>query len=72
MHELLTDDFAGRKKEQAEARLHLLHNITDQTIDDYTVTDEKPTTVRNSPQGRGLKIASFCLIGRTSATAVSR
>ena len=41
LHELLADDFEGRKEEQAGARLHLLHNITDQTIEDYTGTDEK-------------------------------
>jgi len=41
LHELLADDFEARKEEQAGARLHLLHNITDQTIEDYTVTDEK-------------------------------
>ncbi|WP_281259905.1 IS4 family transposase [Halalkaliarchaeum desulfuricum] len=41
LHELLADDFEGRKEEQTGARLHLLHNITEQTIDDYSVTDEK-------------------------------
>jgi IS4 transposase len=40
-HELLVDDFEGPREEQAGARLHLLHNITDQTIGDYTITDEK-------------------------------
>ncbi len=41
LHELLVDDLKRPKEEQAGARLHLLHNITDQTIEDYTVTDEK-------------------------------
>jgi len=41
LHELLADDFQARKEEQAGARLHLLHNITNQTIEDYTITDEK-------------------------------
>jgi len=41
LHELLADDFEGRKEEQAGARLHLLHNITNQTIEDYSVTDDK-------------------------------
>ena len=41
LHELLADDFEVPKQEQAGARLHLLHNITDQTIEDYTITDEK-------------------------------
>jgi IS4 transposase len=41
LHELLADGFGGGKDEQAGARLHLLHNITDQTIEDYTVTDGK-------------------------------
>jgi IS4 transposase len=41
LHELLADNFEGRKEEQTGARLRLLHNITDQTIKDYTGTDEK-------------------------------
>ncbi|MFT4963720.1 MAG: putative transposase, partial [Halobacteriales archaeon] len=41
LHEFLADAYEGRKEEQAGARLHLLHNITEQTIDDYTITDEK-------------------------------
>ena len=41
LHEFLADDFQARKAEQAGARLHLIHNITDQTIEDYTITDEK-------------------------------
>ena len=41
LHELLADDFEGRNEEQAGARFHLLHNITDQTIEEHSVTDEK-------------------------------
>lgn len=36
----LTDAYEGRKGKQAGG-LHLLHNINEQTIDDYTITDQK-------------------------------
>jgi IS4 transposase len=72
LHELLADDYKARKQEQAGERIHLLHNITEQTIGDYTVTDEKATTVRSSIRDHGLKTASFCLIGHISATAALR
>jgi putative transposase len=41
LHEFLADEFQARKSEQAGARLHLLHNVTDQTIEKFSVTDEK-------------------------------
>jgi len=41
VHEFLADEYEGRKEEQAGARLHLLHNVTEQTIEDYSITDEK-------------------------------
>jgi len=41
LHEFLADEFRPRKGEQGGARLHLLHNVTDQTIDQFSVTDEK-------------------------------
>jgi len=41
LHEFLADEFQPRKGEQGGARLHLLHNVTDQTIDQFSVTDEK-------------------------------
>ncbi len=41
LNELLSDEFQARKKDQAGARLHLVHNVTDQTIDQFSITDEK-------------------------------
>ncbi|THE65840.1 IS4 family transposase [Salinadaptatus halalkaliphilus] len=41
LHELLSEEYEGRRDEQAGARLHLLHNVTEQTIDRFSVTDEK-------------------------------
>jgi len=41
LHELLSEEYEGRREEQAGARLHLLHNVTEQTIDRFSVTDEK-------------------------------
>jgi IS4 transposase len=41
LHRLLAEEFEPRRGEQGGARLHLLHNVTDQTIDRFSVTDEK-------------------------------
>ncbi len=41
LHEFLSEEFQARHEEQAGARLHLLHNATDQTIERIDVTDEK-------------------------------
>ena len=41
LNELLSDEFHARKEDQAGARLHLVHNVTDQTIDQFSITDEK-------------------------------
>ena len=41
LHEFLADEFQPRKGEQGGARLHLLHNVTDQTIEQFSITDEK-------------------------------
>jgi IS4 transposase len=41
LHELLSEEYEARKDEQAGARLHLLHNVTDQTIEQFSITDEK-------------------------------
>ncbi|GAB7120917.1 IS4 family transposase [Natrinema sp. JCM 9743] len=41
LHQFLADAYEPRKGEQGGARLHLLHNVTDQTIDRFNVTDEK-------------------------------
>ena len=41
LHQFLSDEYEARHEEQAGAKLHLLHNVTDQTIEQFTVTDEK-------------------------------
>ncbi len=41
LHGLLSAEDEGRREEQAGERLHLLHNVTDQTIDRFNVIDEK-------------------------------
>ena len=41
LHEFLSDEFKARKEDKAGARLHLGHNVTDQTIDQFSITDEK-------------------------------
>jgi len=41
LHEFLSEKYEARHEEQAGAKLHLLHNATDQTIERIDVTDEK-------------------------------
>ena len=41
LHQFLSDEFEGRNEEQAGARLHLLHNSSDQTLEQFNITDEK-------------------------------
>jgi IS4 transposase len=41
LHQLLADEYEPRRGEQGGARLHLLHNVTDQTIEQFSVTNEK-------------------------------
>jgi putative transposase len=41
LHEFLSDEFQARHEEQAGAKLHLLHNATDKTIERIDVIDEK-------------------------------
>jgi putative transposase len=41
LHRLLAEEFEPRRGEQGGARLYLLHNVTDQTIDRLSVTDKK-------------------------------
>jgi len=53
LHEFLSEKYEARHEEQAGAKLHLLHNATDQTIERIDVTDEKHTIARCSRQGRG-------------------
>jgi len=40
--EFLSDEFQARHEERAGPKLHLLHNVTDETIERIDVTDEKP------------------------------
>ncbi len=41
LYRFLADTYQPWRVEQGGARLHLLHNVTDQTIDRFSVTDEK-------------------------------
>jgi len=41
LHQFLSDEFEGRNEEQAGARLHLLHNPSDQMLERFSITDEK-------------------------------
>ncbi|PGF17247.1 IS4 family transposase [Natrinema sp. CBA1119] len=41
LHEFLSEEYEARKEEQAGARLHLLHNATEQTIERLDVANEK-------------------------------
>ena len=41
LHEFLSNEYEACHEEQAGAKLHLLHNATDQTIERIDVTDEK-------------------------------
>ena len=41
LHRFLRDEYQGLREEQAGAKLHLLHNATDKTIERIDVTDEK-------------------------------
>jgi len=41
LQEFLSEEFQARHEEQAGAKLHLLHNATDKTIERIDVTDEK-------------------------------
>ena len=41
LHEFLSDEFQACHEEQAGAKLHLLHNATEQTIERLDVTNEK-------------------------------
>ena len=54
LHEFLSDQFEARHEEQAGAKLHLLHNATDQTTERLDVTDEKThdRTLFNTARGR--------------------
>ena len=84
LHEFLSDQFQARHKEQAGAKLHLLHNATEQTIERIDVTDEKThdSTLFNTGswlQGRLVlldlayfKYRRFALIDENGGYFVSR
>ena len=42
LHRFLREEYQGLRKEQAGAKLHLLHNVTDQTIEKLSITGERP------------------------------
>ena len=41
LHELLSEEYKARHEEQAGAKLHLLHNATEKTIERFEITHEK-------------------------------
>ncbi len=41
LHEFLSDQFEARHEEQAGAKLHLLHNTTEQTVRRIDTANEK-------------------------------
>ncbi len=41
LHELLSEEYKARHEEQAGAKLHLLHNSTEKTIERFEITHEK-------------------------------
>ena len=53
LHRLLSDEFEPRRGEQGGARLHLLHNVTEQTVDRFSVTDEKSHDSTEFSTGHG-------------------
>lgn len=42
LHRFLREEYQGLRVEQAGAKLHLLHNVTDQTIKKISITGERP------------------------------
>ena len=42
LHRFLRDEYQGLREEQAGAKLHLLHNVTDQTLEQISITGERP------------------------------
>jgi putative transposase len=42
LHRFLREQYQGRREEQAGAKFHLLHNVTDRTIEKISVTGERP------------------------------
>ena len=42
LHRFLREEYRGLREEQAGAKLHLLHNVTDRTIEKISITGERP------------------------------
>jgi len=42
LHRFLREEYQGLREEQAGAKLHLLHNVTDRTIEKLSITGERP------------------------------
>jgi len=55
LHDFLVEEFQPRRGEQGGARLHLIHNVTDQTIDQFSITDEKAHDSNGLDTGLWLK-----------------
>ncbi|MFC7026463.1 IS4 family transposase [Halomicroarcula sp. GCM10025324] len=84
LHEFLSEEYGARHEEQAGAKLHLLHNATEQMIERIDVTDEKAhdSTLFNTGswlQGRLVlldlayfKYRRFALIDENDGYFVSR
>jgi putative transposase len=84
LHEFLSEEYQARHEEQAGAKLHLLHNATDETIERLDITDEKThdSTLFNTGswlQGRLVlldlayfKYRRFALIDENGGYFVSR
>ena len=84
LHECLSEVYEGRHEEQAGARLHRIHNTTEQMIERIDVTDEKAhdSTLFNTGswlQGRLIlvdlayfKYRRFALIDENDGFFVSR
>ena len=41
LHRFLREEYQGLREEQAGAKLHLLHNVTDQTLEKISISDER-------------------------------
>ena len=42
LHRFLRDEYQGLREKQVGAKLHLLHNGTDQTLETISITGERP------------------------------
>ncbi len=68
LHRFLADAYEPWKGEKGGARLH---NVTDQTIDQFSITDEKAHDSTEFDTGPWLKGRWYCSIKCISSTAVS-